>query len=106
MVNLIKQMRTYFVIADDECIGVSGCHRPGFERFRNILLVEAAPIDPDEYEARHDWHDEGVRDSQSPLSFLIYEAVSSKHAVRQARRQYEADRAEEVAMMRHNARSR
>ncbi|MCY0924216.1 MULTISPECIES: hypothetical protein [unclassified Streptomyces] len=106
MLDLTKPVRTYFVIADDECIGVPGCHEPGFERFRNILLVEAAPIDKAEYEAREEWHREGVEENQSPLSFLIYQAVSSKDAVRQARRAYEADRAEEDAEMRRIAVSR
>ncbi|MFF1561811.1 hypothetical protein [Streptomyces sp. NPDC058279] len=94
-INLTKTLRTYFVVADDECTNVPGAHHPDFRRFRNILLVEPAPTDPEEYAAREDWMHEGVWESQSPILFLTYHAVSAKHAVRLARRAYEADRARE-----------
>ncbi|MFE2170289.1 hypothetical protein ACFXB3_35295 [Streptomyces sp. NPDC059447] len=93
--NLTKTSRTYFLVADDECANVPGAHRPDFRRFRHILLAEAAPTDAEEYSAREDWIHEGLRESQSPLQFLTYQAVSIKHAIRLARLDYEADRARE-----------
>ncbi|MFD7560121.1 hypothetical protein ACFV9E_37180 [Streptomyces sp. NPDC059835] len=95
-VNLTKTIRAYFLVADDECANVPGAHRPDFRRFRNILLAEAAPTDAEAYAAREDWIHEGLRESQSPLLFLTYQAVSTKHAIRLARRDYEADRAREA----------
>ncbi|MFF4323729.1 hypothetical protein [Streptomyces sp. NPDC001568] len=89
--SLTKTFHTYFLVADDECTTVPGA----LGRYRSILLAEAAPTDPEAYAAREDWIHEGVEESQSPLRFLTYRAHSVEHAIRLARRAYEAERAAE-----------
>ncbi|MCX5079025.1 hypothetical protein OG321_42275 [Streptomyces sp. NBC_00424] len=101
MVDSVKQLRTYFVVADDEY--TYRRQQPRFSHPRRILLAEPAPTDRAAYEAREEWITEGVDESQSPLHFLVIEATSTNHAVRLARRQYEADEAERDAEMRRTA---
>jgi hypothetical protein len=92
-VDLTKRPNTYFVIADDEGVYSGNSWRDDWTPERDVLHVERAADHPVERELQRDDLTESCDDSQSPLRFLTYTAVSHGRAAHLARRDFAAQQA-------------
>ncbi|MEU3279192.1 hypothetical protein [Streptomyces antibioticus] len=87
-VNLTKEPGTYFVIADDEGVYDSKVWKSGEELRRYVVEVQrAADSEVERYVQREDLT-AACDDSQSPLKFRTYQAVSHGHAAALAMREF------------------
>ncbi|WP_455361275.1 hypothetical protein [Streptomyces sp. SYSU K21746] len=87
-VDLTKQPGTYFVTADDQGVYDWRIWREGEEFQRHVLEVQRASNHPVEQHTQREDLEATCDDSQSPLVFLTYQAVSQGHAAYLARREY------------------
>ncbi|MER6723362.1 MULTISPECIES: hypothetical protein [Streptomyces] len=85
-VDLAKRPGTYFVIADDE--GVYDWNVWKDTVTRHVLEVQRASDHPVELYVQHEDLNAACDDSQSPLIFRTYRAVSQGHAAYLALREY------------------
>ncbi len=86
--DLTKRPGTYFVIADDEGVYDWKVWRNPDRPQRCVLEVQRASDDPTERYLQREDLSAACHDSQSPVVFLTYEAVSQGHAAHLALREY------------------
>ncbi|PNG16494.1 hypothetical protein [Streptomyces cahuitamycinicus] len=87
-VNLTKEPGTYFVIVDDEEVYDWPVWKTGEELKRYVVEVQrAADSEVERYVQREDLT-AACDDSQSPLKFRTYQAVSHGHAAALAMREF------------------
>jgi hypothetical protein len=86
--DLVKRPGIYFVLADDEGVYDWKVWRGADQPQRYVLEVQRASDDPAERYLQQEDLDAACDNSQSPVRFLAYEAVSQGHAARLALRDY------------------